>query len=288
MHVPSELAYGDKAKVDLVVPRSILGSILRTDDPNILKLSMICENWRLEVFAHTDFLGVSGRPNILTETNEIILACNYSISDELMERCSPGGYQNAPLKLTMALKGCSKSCLLLKNDFIDTFDDKVLASLTCRMLLTDYVTRRSVQVPPWFRDAFSEYLASDVPMLDYAVQPLPPVTFSRAYRVSEQDIDVNDHVNNKVYMRECLRCVAVAPLIGSLAALRDAHRLDWLQRITSAETYHALECHTGDDLVVHGWQQLPDLLQFQIRRQDVTVYHCNIRFSLDAMLQAKL
>jgi len=259
-----------------------------SDEPNIIKLLLIIENWRIHVFAETDFLAVSGRANILKSTTAIILGGITYVSSELGERCRHGGYQNAPLKLTLTLEGFSKSCLLLNTDFIDTFDDKVLGSTLSRLVLTDKATRRSVRVPRWFRDAFSKHLSGNVLMPVYAVQPLPRVTFSHAYRVREHDIDMFHHVNNKIYLRECLRRVDEAPLVGPLAALRDAHRDDWAQRITSAETFHSRECFAGDDLVIHGWQQHPDLVQFQIRRQDVPVYHCNLRFSVDAMPQAKL
>ena len=248
---------------------------------------MLTEWGRFTAFRHADFLSINGR-HIFKETTELLLFGSYDISSQLMEQSRLETDQNVPLKITTSLAGCSQSCLLINFDLIDTFDGTQLVSFTSRTVLTDSATRKSVRVPRWFRDAFSEYLDNDVPMPVYQTRPLPPVTFSRAYRVRELDIDSNDHVNNKVYMRECLRCVEEVALVGSLAALRAADGGDWLKRITYAEVYHAHECHDGDNLVVHSWQQHPDVLQFQIHRRGVAVYHCNFRFSLSATLHAKL
>lgn len=222
------------------------------------------------------YLG-TGERHIFREPGQrfFLLSGRYEISPELYSSTNRFN-SGLRFKLTEQLVGIGKSTLQIHSSMKDMASNKTLAQFKFSYCLVNLSIRKSEQLPDWFRATFSSFTE---PGISFKPQPLPvDKAFSLQHTVTSSDIDMNQHMNNSIYIRWCFDC-------GSLAMqnqrLRHFNRKNLSQyRAKTFDVVYNRESVEGEKLTVYVWEDeaTVGILHFQINCDAVRKFYGRASF----------
>ncbi len=252
---------------------------------NLWGLAKLFECIRVIALLHPDFMDWT---SLYHEYTLFVVVCNFKIDRQFYQRTKNMRFRT-PIKLSVEVRGMTKTSLLCHSIIKDANSDQIFATLDFRYVLVDKKTRKGRSPPEWFRLKYGALVAPDslVKSLHFYPPNVPnDPAFVYPIRVAFSDIDQNGHTNNSTYIRYCSDCAVSAATLGKLSNFK--HDIAQ-RRAKSMQLFYAQETTVNEWLRVSVWQQDDrNTLYFQVYRDgsEKSIFHAVIQYY--ALVESKI
>ncbi len=156
-----------------------------------------------------------------------------------------------------------------KADMVDQQSGQTVIRSTLYWVYVDKKTRKKADIPKWFKDKFetgTSKTESVLPLL--APTDLPSVKRC----VTDSDIDKFGHLNNEIYIEEC---VASIKSVIEKNKLHEYNSQTLTQPIMEVQVLYTGESRLGEEIEIFSWtnKQKPGYLFAQVQKDAKPIVH---------------
>ncbi|XP_019613529.1 PREDICTED: uncharacterized protein LOC109461594 [Branchiostoma belcheri] len=196
----------------------------------------------------------------------------WEISPSFYSVVRPG----RPLKVSSRVVYVGNTSFVKKGEIVDRSTNEILVKGMVQDVLISMDTRRPTPFPDWLKENYLHLTSEPRPeMAEVFEKPPAAKTFVYSVTVPPSDIDLNNHTNQRHYIRYCFDCAVVGARQGAYPTVRGDVLKQGVRKVSVLYQKESLE---GDVLSVDSWEESPGTLRFQVRKVYENLVQVTLQF----------
>ena len=200
------------------------------------------------------------------------------------------GYQT-PFYYQLRLVDVGNTSFTVTEEMFDYKSGKKIMSLVTKIVYINRLSRKPTMLPDWFSKKAYQFLYKTGIQKNTSIQkmdppPIPANAFKYEIRAAESDCDLNNHVNQAMFVRWCTDAGAIASVKEKYQSFTEDIGMYAVENIS---VQYKGEVLRGDMVTIYTWEDMDDLktLHFILKKDNKIVVIIKIEFYDENDLEMK-